>query len=361
MTNNKKQLFVFVGSYAPAESNGVYVYALNEENGQLTLLDEVDGLANPTFLNIDEDKKFLYSISEGKSDDGSKSGEVASFAIDAESGKLKLVNRLKSVEGTTCHIQRHPELPYLTVTSYHGGMIGLLSIEEDGSIGRLLDVSQHTGASVHPERQDRPHPHSSFYGPDGAYLYVQDLGLDRIVRYRVDQESEVLVRDGETVTEPGAGPRHLAFHPDGKHAFVINEVNSTITSYRVDSETGELQSIETVPTLPEGFLEENTCAEIIVSSNGKMVYGSNRGHDSIVVYAFDEANEKLTYVEHVSTEGGHPRHFSLTPDERFMLVANRDGNHIVTFAVDQATGRLTYTGQEAKVSKPVFVKAVYLT
>ncbi|WP_028610728.1 lactonase family protein [Paenibacillus harenae] len=358
MTTEQQRLLVFAGSYAETEESGVYVYALDEEWGTLTLQDEFAGLKNPTFLNVDAGKKILYSISETVSEDGRKVGEAASFAIDGVDGKLRLLNRAVTVDSTTCHIQRDADSRYLTVVSYHGGMVGLIRIAEDGTVGEMLDVRQHEGHSVHPERQDRPHPHSAMYSPDGRYLFVQDLGLDLIVTYAIDNGK--FIRHGEVKLHPGAGPRHLSFHPNGKFAYVINEVDSSITSFTYDDASGRLDATGTVNTLPADFDGENTCAEITVSKDGKFVYGSNRGHDSIVVFASDEQTGLLTLVQHVPSGGGHPRHFALTPNGRYLLAANRDSDNIVTFAVDRESGTLESTGKSTQVSKPVCVLPAYL-
>lgn len=360
MTAENQRLLVFAGSYAEANGNGVYVYEFNEETGALSELDHAAGLKNPTFLNVDAAKKRLYSIGETLGEDGKKIGEAIAFAIDVREGKLQLLNRKATVESTTCHIQRDAEGRYLAVASYHGGMVGLLRITEDGQIGELLDVQQHAGSSVNPERQDRPHPHSCFYSPDGQYLFVQDLGLDRIISYSLDAASGKLVRHRETELHPGAGPRHLVFHPGGAYAYVINELDSTITSFAYDAPNGQLTTLETVSTLPEGFEGENGCAEIAVSADGKFIYGSNRGHDSIAVFAVEEETGLLKPVQHVSTEGGHPRHFALMPDGQYLLAANRDSNNIVTFRVHPENGTLQFTGSSITVSKPVCIMPVYL-
>lgn len=354
------RLLVFVGSYSEANENGVCVYAFDEETGTLSLTDQFAGLKNPTFVHADAKNNRLYSISETVDAEGRKVGEAAAFEINGAAGSIQLLNRAVTVDSTTCHIQLDSESRVLSVTSYHGGMIGLLAVGEGGTIGGKLDVSQHTGSSVHAN-QDRPHPHSSFYSPDERYLFVQDLGLDRIVAYSVDKEAGKLARIGETALQPGAGPRHLVFHPSGRYAYVINELNSTVTSFTYDAESGSLTTIETVSTLPESFEGDNGCAEIAISADGKFVYGSNRGHDSIVVYAVDEQTGRLTAIQHESTRGGHPRHFALTPGGRYLLAANRDGNNIVTFKVDPQSGKLSYTGNSVTVSKPVCVKPIYIT
>ncbi|MDQ0057969.1 lactonase family protein [Paenibacillus harenae] len=361
MSAEQQRLLVFAGSYSEAEESGVYVYAFDEEAGQLMLLNDYEGLKNPTFVQVDAEHNRLFSISETTTEDGRKVGEAVAYAIDGAAGKLTLLNRAITVDSTTCHIQLDASKRFATVTSYHGGMIGLHAIKEDGRIGEKLDVAQHSGSSVHPERQDRPHPHSSFYSPDGNYLLVQDLGLDKIFTYTVDKQAGKLNRVAEVSLHPGAGPRHLTFHPSGSFAYVINEVDSTVTAFAFDAASGRLSTIETVSTLPEGFEGDNSCAEIAISKDGKFVYGSNRGHDSIVVYAVDEQAGKLTTIQHISVQGGHPRHFALTPNGRYLLVANRDTNNIATFAVDEASGKLTFTGQSVTVSKPVCVQPVYIT
>lgn len=351
---------VYVGSYASAEESGVEVFSFDEQTGKLTKSDEYIGLRNPTFLNVDVEKKQLYAVSEMVNADGSKSGEVVRFHIDPQAGTLQLAERIPSTALTTCHVQRDAQSQYLTVTSYHGGMTALISLNEDGSLHEVTDIVQHVGTSVDPERQDRPHPHSSFYSKDGKYLYIQDLGLDKIICYRIDQTNGKFVKQNETLLQPGSGPRHLVFHPSLPYAYVINELNSTVTTFSYDESNGELTTIQTISTLPEDFAGENGCAEITMSSDGKYVYGSNRGHDSIVVYEVNADNGQLAVKQYVSTEGGHPRHFALTPNEQHVLVANRDGNNVVTFKRDANSGLLEYTGVQAFSTKPVCVIPVLI-
>lgn len=361
MASGQEQLFVFVGAYAGDEDQGIKVYTLNEENGSLTLRHAYDGLRNPTFLNVDASRGRLYAIADMTNESGKKVGQAVSFAIDKATGTLTELNRAATVDSTTCHIQRDAESRFLTVTSYHGGLIGLNRIEADGSVGGVLDVIQHTGGSTGIEPQDKPHPHSSFYSPDGRFLFVQDLGLDRIVAYRLDADAGKLLKYNETVIHQGAGPRHFVFHPNGNFAYVINELDSTVTAFRYDAEQGVLSEIETVSTLPEGYAGENGCAEITISGDGRYVYGSNRGHDSIVVYEVDSNSGGLKTIQHISTEGGHPRHFALTPNGNYLIAANRDGNNLVSYEVNGSDGTLRYTGLQAETSKPVCVIPVYLT
>lgn len=355
MTAQLERLLIFVGSYAETSNPGVYVYSLDEQTEELTLLDQVSGLKNPTFLNVDADRLRLYSITEGLSEEGQKTGDAVSYAIDPVRGTLSELNRSVTVDAPTCHIQRDERNQYLVVASYHGGRVGLVSLSEDGKIGEKLDKKQHEGSSVH-ERQNQPHPHSAYFSPDQRYIYVPDLGIDRIRAYTIDETGKQLQFLGDTTTQPGAGPRHMVFHPNGKLAFVINELDSTLSSYRYNADTGELHPIETVPTLPDGFQGENTCAEVAVSADGRFLYGSNRGHDSIVVYQIDSETGGMSFVERVSTEGQHPRHFALMPGGRLLIAANRDTNNLAIFRIDQATGKLRYTGRSVEVSQPVCVQ-----
>ncbi|MCR8656779.1 lactonase family protein [Paenibacillus endoradicis] len=351
---------VYVGSYAETHESGVEVFTLNEQTGQLTKTDQYVGLKNPTFLNVDVAKKQLYAVSEIVNADGTKSGEISHFSLDTEAGTLSLVEKKATVTGTTCHVARDQQSKYLTVTSYHGGMIGLIALQEDGSLGNVLDVAQHSVTTVDPERQDNPipHPHSSFYSPDGKYLYVQDLGLDGIVGYKVDQANGKLIKVNVTKLADGAGPRHLTFHPNATYAYVINELNSTVTAFKYEASTGTLSEIQTLSTLPPDFTGENGCAEITISADGRFVYGSNRGHDSIVVYEVDANDGTLTTIQHISTAGGHPRNFAITPSGEYLLVANRDGNNIVTFKRNFSNGLLENIGVEVHSSKPVCVVPV---
>ncbi|MDR9853141.1 lactonase family protein [Paenibacillus sp. VCA1] len=347
---DKQRMLVFVGSYAEESADGVYVYAFDETNGELTRLDQVSGLKNPTFLNLEAPRRKLYAISE-TAVDGAKQSDAVSYDIDAEEGKLKETSRANALNGPSCHIQRSADNRYLTLTSYHKGSISLVEMKEDGTVGRVLDIRNHEGRK--PEQKS--HVHSSFYSPDGRFLFVCDLGLDTIFTYRIDQDK--LVPVSEATVKEGAGPRHLTFHPNGKFAYVINELQSTVTAFRYDAEQGSLTEIETVSTLPEGVKVENGCAEIAISADGRFLYGSNRGHDSIVVYAVDAETGKLDAVQHVSAEGKHPRHFSIVPGGRYVLVVNRDTNNLAVFARDADSGKLAFTGKSAQISKPVCVWA----
>ncbi|ANS73927.1 3-carboxymuconate cyclase [Paenibacillus yonginensis] len=359
MANSNPNLYLFIGSYAEADGPGVYVYKFNESTGELAQIQEISGLKNPTFLNVDPSAHKLYSIAETVNAEGKKAGEAVAFSIDPATGRLAELNRNINMDNTLCHIQRVDEFGYAFVSSYHGGKVGAVKLNEDGTVGKLTDEKHHEPLEGQPA-DAVSHVHSAFFSPDKKYLLVNDLGLDLIRTYKFDAASGTLTFHGDTRTAQGAGPRHLAFHPSKPYVFVIHELNSTIVSYRYEAESGALTEIQSVSTLPAGFEGSNGTAEIAVSKDGRFVYGSNRGHDSIVIMAVDQATGELSVVDYVSTEGGHPRHFALTPSGDYLIAANRDGNNLVVFSVNKETGLIQATGVTAAVSKPVCVQPFYL-
>ncbi|TCM92868.1 6-phosphogluconolactonase [Paenibacillus sp. BK033] len=356
MTLHNDKLTVFIGSYAEAENSGVYRYEFDAAEGTLTLKEQVSGLKNPTFLNVDAAKNRLYAIAEGADAEGAKVGDAVAFSIEV--GGLAPLNRKLAITAPSCHIQRDANSEFVLLCSYHGGRISLVSLSDNGEIGEILDIQQHEGSGPHPN-QKTPHPHSTNFSPDGNYIFVPDLGIDRIVAYTLDKENRKLVRHGETVVQPGAGPRHMRFHPNGQFAFVINELDSTIISFRYDASKGTLEAVQTVSTLPEGFAEANGTAEIAISEDGRFLYGSNRGHDSLAVFAVDAESGQLTLVGHASTEGKHPRHFALVPGGQFAITANKDTDNAAVFRISES-GMPVYTGYSIEISQPVCVIPVKL-
>lgn len=355
---NKERLLLFVGSYAEAEDSGVYVYELDLATEDLHQLDAVSGMKNPTFVTVEPETHMLYAISEKKTEAGDRAGEVVALAIDPKAGTLTEVNRVQTIQPSSSHIQRDQTGNFVAVSGYHGGNIGLVRVASDGRLIGLSDEQQHEGHGADPVRQDRPHPHSAQFSPDNRYLVVADLGLDLVRTYALNPDKGTLRPVSDAITPPGSGPRHLAFHPGGQFVYSINEVGNSITSYSYEAESGRLTPIETLSTLPEHYEGENTTAELTVSRDGRYLYGSNRGHDSIVQFRIDPDSGKLTYVEHVPSEGGHPRHFALTPEGDYCIVANRDSNNLVLFRIDPDNGRLQSTGVTSTVSKPVCVQPV---
>lgn len=356
---NKKKVLAFLGSYADSSNPGLYACRFDTETGSLEILDQVDGLQNPTFLDVDHGRRKLYAITEGTDSGGQRRGAAAAFGFDPASGKLTLLNKEYTVPAPTCHITLDHSRQCIMVSSYHGGMIGLSPLLEDGKIGVTADIHQHRGSSILPV-QDQARAHSMFVDRSNRFAIVCDLGLDRILIYQLDLPGRRLIPHGEVPIAPGSGPRHFAFHPSLPYGYVINELNATITAFFYNEEQGELSEIQTVSTLPDSYNGDNACADIHISPDGQFLYGSNRGHDSIAVYAIDPLTGKLTLVEHVSTLGRHPRNFALSPDGRFLLAANRDSNNIVTFSRDANTGKLLPAGSVLEVSKPVCIKFAVL-
>ncbi|CAI6083610.1 lactonase family protein [Cohnella sp. JJ-181] len=347
--------FAFIGSYADADGPGLYACAYDARTGSLTLLDQADGLQNPTFLDIDEESRMIYSLTEGKDAEGKRCGAVATYLFDPASGKLLRQGEANTIPATACHVALDRTSRLALTASYHGGLFGVSAIEDEGRVGRTLEIHRHEGASALPV-QSQARVHSVIADRDNRYAAVSDLGLDKVFLYKLDAANRSLTRHSETDVAPGSGPRHFAFHPNLPFGYGINELNSTITVYAYDADDGKLEVVQTVSTLPDDFEGDNACADIHLSPDGRFLYGSNRGHDSLAVYGVGQESGLLAPVEYAPTLGGHPRNFAVSPDGRFVLVANRDGHHIVTFGRDADTGKLLPTGSELRVSKPVCVR-----
>ncbi|MBC8080379.1 MAG: lactonase family protein [Gorillibacterium sp.] len=355
MTHLTPYKLLFIGSYADTSEPGVYICQYHELTGELQLLDMVSGLRNPTFLDVDAEAERLYVLMEEQDAAGKRYGAVAAFEINLCSGTLVLLNKIATLPSPTCHLTLDKARRFLITASYHGGMVGLSPILADGRIGETLDSHQHVGSSLLPA-QCQARCHSATLDASNQFAIVCDLGLDKIISYQLDSQSGRLVPRSEAKLNPGSGPRHFVFHPYLPFAYVINELNSTITGFTYAEETGELTEIQTISTLPATYSEDNACADIHISPDGRYLYGSNRGHDSLAVYAVDSTAGTLTIVEYAPTLGGHPRNFALSRDGRFVWVANRDSNHVVTFSRDAETGKLLPTGYELSIAKPVCIR-----
>jgi 6-phosphogluconolactonase len=285
---------------------------------------------------------------------------VTAFALDPETGALTMLNQQSSEGPGPCYISVDDTGRFALVANYAGGSVGILPIKEDGTLAPASDFVQHTGSSANPRRQAGPHAHSIQPDPTNCYAFAADLGLDKLMIYKLDLDEGKLEPNAQPWAElaPGSGPRHFAFHPNGEYVYIITELGNTIVAFSYDSEHGTLEEIETVSTLPKGFEDRNHCADIHFSPSGKFLYGSNRGHDSIVIFAVDKETGKLTYVDRESTRGEIPRNFCIDPSGEFLLVANQDTDNIVSFRIDQDTGTLTPTGYQATVSMPVCLKVL---
>ena len=357
---NIKEVFLYVGTYASGKSKGIYVYRMDLSSGALKFTSAVTGVVNPSFLAIGPRQRYLYAVCEVSRFGDKPGGAVSAFRIDPKTGELTYLNRQPSGGTGPCHLSVDKKGKFVVVANYAGGSVSVLPIEDDGRLGKVSDVVQHQGSSVNPQRQKGPHPHSVNLDRANRYVFVPDLGLDKIMIYKLDLTHGKLKPNDEpwARVKAGAGPRHFAFHPNGTYAYAINELNSTLTAFAYDEKHGRLREIETVSTLPEDFKGGNHCADVHVSPSGKFIYGSNRGHDSIVIFAIDEDTGKLTYVDHEPTQGRTPRNFAIAPTGTFILAANQNSDTIVTFRIDRPTGRFLPTGHVAEVPRPVCLKMI---
>jgi len=299
----------------------------------------------------------LYAVGEVGSFGGKNGGVVDAFAIDPKSGKLTLLNQQSSQGPGPCHLMVDHSGKCVVVANYSGGSVACLPIQDDGRLGEATCFVQHQGASVHPQRQQGPHAHGVNIDAANRFAFVADLGLDKVMVYRLDASQGKLTANDPAwlATAPGAGPRHFAFHPSGRYAYVINELNSTITALGYDAERGTLQALQSVSTLPDGFRGNSTGAEVEVHPSGKFVYGSNRGHDSIAAFAVDDGTGKLRLVGHEPTQGKTPRNFAIEPGGKYLLVANQEGHNIVVLRINPDSGELRATGNTVEVSSPVCI------
>jgi 6-phosphogluconolactonase len=354
----KHRYLVFVGTYTDKESKGIYAFDFDAASNQFTELGLAAETKNPSFLEIDPSGRFLYAVNEVQKYKGANTGAVTAFAIDRKTGKLAELSEVSSRGADPCYISFDKTGKYALVANYTGGNIAVFPVGSDGRVGEASGFVQHAGSSVNKERQEGPHAHWIETTADNRFAISADLGLDELLVDRFDATKGTLTANDPPYgkPDPGAGPRHLAFGPGGHFAYVVNELQSTITTFSYDANRGALQKLNSVSTLPKGFSGSNDTAEIKVHPNGKFLFASNRGHDSIVVFSIDSRSGALTLVDHFSTQGKTPRNFEIDPTGTFLFVANEDTNNVVVFRIDPNSGKLTATGQTLKVPAPVCVK-----
>ena len=359
--------FAYIGTYTQLRgqnrAEGIYGFRIDPSSGALTLAHATSGIVNPSFLTLDPRQRYLYAVNELSEIDGPNGGAINAYAIDRATGGLTFLNRQPTHGSLTCHLEVDHTGKYLLVANYGSGSVVMFPILDDGRLAPASDFVQHVGSSVNPERQEGPHAHSINIDAGNRFALTPDLGMDKVVIYRIDLAAGKLVPNDPpfATVAPGSGPRHLAYHPNRRLVFVINEIGSTMTSFQWNESRGSLEEVQTISTLPEGFTGRSSCADCHVSPSGKFLYGSNRGHNSIVIYAIDEATGRLTLVGHESTRGRIPRNFGIDPTGTYLYAENQDSDNIVTFRVDQQTGKLTATGQVTEVPAPVCMKFARLS
>src|SRR5215472_17502995 len=351
------RFFLYAGtSTNRGSSKGIYVYRYDSTSGKTEPLGLAAESPNPTFLAVHPNHRFLYAVNEISNFAGGSSGSVTAFSIDSGTGRLTQLNVVPSIDGGPTHLSIDRQGKWVAAANYGGGSVVLFPVEADGKLGAATGFVQHTGSSVTP-RQTGPHAHGAYFSPDSRFLFVSDLGLDKIMSYRITAAGALEPLDPPFApVKPGSGPRHMAFAPNGRFAYTANELNSTVTAFSYDKATGRLSEIQTLPSIQgyDGANGVNYPSEVEVDSQGKFLYVANRNGDNIAVFAI-AADGQLAPSSQTSAGGKYPRHFALDPSGNYLFVENQNSDNIVEFRVDRGTGALTTTGADVKVSIPMCV------
>ncbi|MBO2007924.1 lactonase family protein [Hymenobacter negativus] len=354
-----KDYLLYIGTNVAGEQdNTIFLYRVSPTTGAFTRVSALRGGASPTYLTLAPNRRFLYAVSETQTFKGAAGGGVSAFAVDQKSGDLKLLNQQPSNGASPCYISLDRTNKMVLVANYTGGNVSNYPVNADGQLGTPT-TDQQIGRGPH-KNQNASHAHCLLPDPTNKFAFAVNLGTDQVYSYRLDPAAGKLTRQPEPafVAKPGAGPRHLTFHPNGKRAYLINELNSSITALDYDATTGHFKELQTLSALPASYTGENSCADIHVAPNGLFLYASNRGHNSIAVFAIDSNNGTLVPIQDVDTQGKTPRNFTLDPSGRLLLVANQNSNNVVSYRVDPQSGLLTPTGQSTEVPSPMFLQVV---
>jgi len=340
-----KDPLVFITAFAPGEQGGIHAYEFDTKLGKLKPVHRTAGAENPFFLALSPNKKFLYSI-HAKQFGGKENEHVAAYEIVGRTGELKLLNR-QSAEGTAaCYLDVDKTGKAVLVANYTSGSVASLPLKEDGSLGEPASFFKHAGSSVNLKRQKEPHAHCIVVSPDNKYAFAADLGTDQILCYKIDPATAKLAANKQPFSKSpaGAGPRHLTFHPNGKRAYVINELLNSVTMFEYDAEAGTLTEKQTISTLPKDFTGTSYCADLKITPDGRFLYGTNRGHDSIAAYQIgDDGQLKLIAIE--PSLGKGPQNLAITADGQWLICANMPGKNVAVFGIDAKTGQLKSAGE----------------
>ena len=357
------EYLLFVGTYTANESKGIYAYRFVPASNELTPLGLVAETPNPSFLTVDSTGRFLYAVNELEKYKGESSGSVSAFVIDRKRGELSLLNEVSSRGTDPCHVSMDQSGKYVLVANYGSGSVAVFPVLKDGSLGKVSSFVQHTGSGPDRERQEGPHAHWIGVTSENRFVMAADLGIDQVLVYRFNEKPGILSANhpASVAMEPGSGPRHLDFHPNGKFVYVLSELQSKINVFSYDSRQGTLQPLQHIATVPKEFSGANYPAEIRVHPNGRFLFASNRGHDSIVVFSIDQEKGTLSLVGHFSTQGKKPRNFEIDPSGANLFVANQESGNVVIFNIEQTTGKLTPTGQVLHIDSPVCLKFMVLS
>jgi 6-phosphogluconolactonase len=345
--------FLFTGTYTKGQSKGIYINKFNGKTGAITPVSITPGVENPSYLAISANGKFVYAVIENG---GDKPGEVSSFSFDRTKGELTFLNKQKTSGDHPCYVAVDRNNKWLFTANYSGGSLAALPIQADGSIGPIAQLIQHTGKGTDP-RQEKPHVHSTNFTPDQQYILAPDLGLDKVMIYKFTPSARQPLSQGADSffsTKAGSGPRHLSFHPSKPWVYVIEELSGTVSAWTYKG--SKYSPMQNISSHPAGYQGSKGSADIHTSPDGRFLYATNRGDaNSIAVFAIDSKTGKLTLKGVQSTEGTHPRNFTIDPSGQFLLVANRDSNNIVVFSINRQTGLLTMIGKPYSGPEPVFL------
>jgi len=344
---------VFISAFAPGEKGAIYAFQLNSKTGELKEVARTTDVEHPFFMTVSPDNQYLYSINAPKKFGGKENEYVAAFKLEGRSGKLKRLNQQSSHGTASCYLDIDKSGKAVVVANYSSGTVASLPVKADGSLGAAASIIQHTGSSVDTKRQNEPHAHSIVISPDQKFVFAADLGIDKVLSYQIDPETAKLSPSPQSYvrTVPGGGPRHMTFHPDGKQLYVINELKNSVSHFSYNPQTGTLIERDTISTIPDDFEGTTHTADVKITPNGRFLYGTNRGHDSIAAYQIDD-DGKLSLLEIKPSLGKGPQNLAITADGKFLLCANMPGNNVVVFQINEKTGKLAAVGEPVSMPMP---------
>ncbi|MBS1609013.1 MAG: lactonase family protein [Bacteroidetes bacterium] len=354
---NSEDHYLLVGTYTSGKSEGVYVYKFNSQNGDFSYVSTAKNVSNPSYLVVSPDEKHVFAVNENHNNE-QNGGEITSFSFDKKTGQLTQLNKQPSAGNDPCYISVDKSGKFVIAGNYSSGTASVLPVKKDGSLDAPVSVVQHEGSGVNSERQEGPHVHCTVLSKDNNYVFITDLGIDKIMIYSFDSKKGKLspAPTPYIETEPGTGPRHFEFHPNNKFAYLLEELSGGISVYAYKGK-GQLDLLQNISALPPDYIGPVGSADIHVSTDGKFLYASNRGEsNTIAIFSINQQNGELTLVGHQSTMGKTPRNFNFDPSGNFLLAANQNSDNIVIFKRDKATGLLTDTGKRIEVEKPVCIK-----
>lgn len=342
----------FIGTYTKGESKGIYSFVFDTKNEQIVDIKCAAKVNNPTYVTISKDNQYLYSVAQ---EDGL--GGVAVFAIDPDTIELKELNRLLTEGSAPCYVGINDERSQVVSAYYHRGLVEAFEVNTDGSLKQVSATAQHHGSGPNPDRQEKPHTHYSNFTPNEKFIAVVDLGIDELITYDVTDGK--LTEVHKLKLRPGSGPRHITFHPNGKYAYIMTELSNEVVALEFNGEDGSFKELQYIPTIPADFTENSQGGAIRITSDGKFVYASNRGHNSIAIFKVNEENGELSFVDYASSEGNWPRDFNFDPTENYIIGSNQESGNLVLYRRDQESGKLTVLQKDIKVPYAVNVEFLH--